>query len=137
QLTVGGSGTVTLTAGAIDLKSPVTSTSGSIILNGDTVVENSLSTAGNITVLGGINEAGAGVVGAAVLTTSSSVSLSNNNAIKSFQATNSGAGNVLLTNTASTFTVAGISQTGGGNVTVTNTGNMSISGAVATSANGN
>src|SRR5947207_15987069 len=58
------------------------------------------------------------------------------NAVTNFNATNTGAGNVSLTNTAATLGITGITQNTG-NVTVGNTGAISTSGAITTAANGN
>ena len=52
------------------------------------------------------------------------------NTIGTFNATNNGAGNVALTNTAATLTVTGVSETGAGSVTLNNTGALSLTGAV-------
>ena len=94
----------------------------------------SLTTGGTITETGG----GAILGNTGTLTTSSGTgtTLNNvNNAVSSFNATNSTSGNVSLTN-STTLTVAEISQAGSGAVTVANTGALTVSGAVSGSGGG-
>jgi hypothetical protein len=67
-----------------------------------------------------------------------------NNTISSFNATNNGSGDIQLAlivgqvvssnNSASTLSIAGISQSGGGNVLIDTTGALAITGAVNTGA---
>jgi len=57
------------------------------------------------------------------------------NAVGSFNATNTGSGNIELTNTAAPLSVTGISQAGGGDVTINNTGAISVGGATVTGGN--
>ena len=59
------------------------------------------------------------------------------NTIGSFHATNSTSGAVSLTNTSTTLTLTGITQSGtaaGSDVTINQTGNMSVTGAISTTA---
>ncbi len=139
-ISASGAGAVTLTAtGAtsdIILDTSVTSGSGQVtLMAGRNVTLNAggISTTGNVAVTGttgAIDEAGAGLINGALLTTVSATGtmLNNLNTLTSFTATNTTTGNVQLTNTASTLTVTGIMETGGG-ITVSNTGNLTTSTA--------
>ncbi len=76
--------------------------------------------------------AGGGAVSAGQLTVNSSTgaTLNNSNAVGTFHATNTASGAISFTNTATTLTLSGITETGG-TVTVTNTGNIVVTGAIS------
>ncbi|MGH8217747.1 MAG: filamentous hemagglutinin N-terminal domain-containing protein [Steroidobacteraceae bacterium] len=83
---------------------------------------------------GAISESGAGLINTTgALTTQSvggTVLAANQSAVGSFNATNTGSGDVQLVN-AAPLTIAGISQLGGGAVTVNNAGGTTLAGAVS------
>jgi hypothetical protein len=121
----GGGGLTVNNTGAIAVTGLVTAGSGGAI---------------NLTASGALAESGVGRINTTgTLTTNSAggTTLLNNNAVTSFNATNTTSGDLQLANTAATLTITGINQTGGGNVTVGNTGALTTSGAITTAANGN
>ena len=72
-----------------------------------------------------------GAITADLLTTVSTggTLLNSANAVGSFNATNTGSGNIELTNTAAPLGITGISQAGGGDVIINNTGAITVGGA--------
>jgi filamentous hemagglutinin family protein len=83
-----------------------------------------------------ISESASGSITAGALITTSvgGTALNNANAVGSFSATNSGVGNISLTNAATTLALGAISNAGGGSLTVNNTGAISVNGAISTGA---
>ncbi len=79
--------------------------------------------------------AGVALTGALLTTTSTGGTTLNSaaNDVTSFNATNTGSGNIALTDdtNASTLTITGITQSGTGNVSVTDTGTMTSSGVIS------
>ena len=116
---------------------------GNVLISntGNLDINGAVDTTGNVdlTASEAITESGDGrIVNAAILATQSSggQTLNGINSINSFQATNSGSGDIELSNTANLLTITGISQTAGGNIVVdNNTGNVTISGVVDTTGN--
>ncbi len=108
---------------------------GGIALN-DGLVKTTGTVALTASGSGAISQSTTGIVSASTLTTNSSAgtTLGGANTVSSFNATNTASGNIVLTDTATTLTVSGISQSGGGNVSVTNTGAITSTGAIT--ANG-
>ena len=119
-----GTGTTTVNnTGAVTTSGTISTTGTgliSLIASGaETLGANVTATAGpaNITLnAGGLINQTAGVIGGALLTTSSvgGTTLNGANTVSSFNATNTTSGNVALTNAAGTLTVTGISQAGAG-----------------------
>ncbi|MHB8121545.1 MAG: filamentous hemagglutinin N-terminal domain-containing protein [Desulfuromonadaceae bacterium] len=159
DLTVGTSGITTFTGavGATPLNSLTINAGGTTYINGGAVITTGATgqTYNNNVVLGGDDtmlNAGPGsiVVGssgsittAGLLTTvsGSGQDLAGNggNAIAAFNATNSGSGDINLTNNAQPLTITGINQTGGGlHITnggeITSTGPLTVSGATSITA---
>ncbi len=95
---------------AIAVDAAITGASGTLVL-----------TAG-----GTISQTAAISVG--TLTTSSvgGTTLGGANAIGTFSATNTGSGNISLTDGAANLLISSVSQSGGGNVTLTNSGNLVV-----------
>ena len=86
----------------------------------------------NLTAGGAITDSGA-IIGSELTTNSvGGTVLSFGNDIASFNATNSGSGNIQLSNTANLLTISGITQSGSGNVIVTNTGALTTSDVINT-----
>jgi len=81
--------------------------------------------------------AGGSLTTTGLLTTKSAggTILNGANAVDSFAATNTGSGNIELTNTSLNLALAGISQTGAGAVTVTNTGSITSTGTINSDGN--
>ncbi|MCY2990939.1 MAG: autotransporter-associated beta strand repeat-containing protein, partial [Planctomycetota bacterium] len=134
-----GAGTITLTANNVFGGSVSIINAASAQLtdtNGIDVSGASLTGSLSLTAGGVITDSGA--ITGTTLTTSSvgGTVLDFGDTVSTFNATNTGSGNIQLTNTAGTLTVTGISQAGGGNVTVGNTGQLTTSGAISTAANG-
>jgi hypothetical protein len=79
---------------------------------------------------------GNGIINGTLLTTHSvgGTTLNSANSVTSFNATNTGSGNISLTNNVA-LNVTGISQSGGGSVNVTNTGSITTSGMIAGDGN--
>jgi len=71
-------------------------------------------------------------ISSGLLTTSSATGtiLNGANTVSGFNATNTGSGNISLTNTTATLDIAGISQSNSGNVSITNTGAMDVNAVV-------
>ena len=149
-LTAGGTNNVDLAAtGAnsdIVLNGATSSGSGSISANaGKDITINTggdITTTGNVTLnaakaatTGTVTEAGGKILTAALLTTSSmgGTKLNNANTVNSFNAANTGGGNVELINAAAPLTITGISNTGGGNNAVVNAGAITTTGKITTS----
>ncbi|HEY7579140.1 MAG TPA: filamentous hemagglutinin N-terminal domain-containing protein [Acetobacteraceae bacterium] len=124
----------------IAINSSITGASGGLILSaGNTTKTGSITIAAPIGVgtmsatsgaAGSISEspgsgeiAGGQITTTGLLTTKSGTgtTLDGDNAVASFNAVNTGSGNIVLANTAETLTITGISQSGGG-VSVANTG---------------
>jgi hypothetical protein len=109
---------------------------GAISITGTVVMgaNNTTSLTSNST----INEFGTGAVTGGTLTTTSvgGTSLGGANTITNFSATNTGSGDVILTDTANLLTIANVNETGTGNVTVSNTGALTTTGPISTT-NGN
>ena len=125
--------------GSLDLGT--ISTNGGVLdvtAAGDITADDSIGTSnGNVylTSSGAIRESGAGLVSTTgTLTTSSATGedLEGANTVGTFNATNTGSGDIVFTNTATPLTVAAVSQTGGGYVTVNNTGAIGITGTIGT-----
>ena len=105
--------------GGGDLILTATGATSSLLVNAP-VSSTSVTTA---TAGAAITESGSGTFTSVVLTTSSVTgeTLGDANAVAEFNANNTTSGSIGLTNTITTLTVTGISQTGGGSVTVNNT----------------
>jgi hypothetical protein len=118
-VTAGGAGTIGLTAtsGALAVNAAVSSTSGNITATAGTAIteSGSLATSGLLST-----------------TSSSGTTLNGANTVGSFHASNSGSGDIALTNTATTLTVTGVSETPAGNITLANTGDLTNSGVIST-----
>ena len=109
-----------LTLGGITAKTTgAQSYSGAVTLTGATTLTSTGST---------ISESGSGAIGGSSLTTTSvgGTTLNGANTLTGLTATNTGSGDIDLTNTTSTLDVGNISQAGGGNVAITNTGAMTV-----------
>ena len=119
------------------------STSGAITaVAGRNIILNAgnFSTSGNenlTATLGDINEAGAGIINGALLTSNSALgtTLNNANTITSFNASNSGAGIISLTNTVAPLTITGITQNGTGAVSVNNADMIAITRRIYAGSN--
>jgi filamentous hemagglutinin family protein len=107
--------------------------SGAITINA--AMSGSAATVRLIAAGGGVTEGTSGTITAANLITSSvgGMTLTNTNILNSFNASNSGGGDIVLSNAAATLAVTGISQAGGGSVTVNNSGEITTSGAIISS----
>lgn len=107
--------------------------SGAITINA--AMSGSAATVRLIAAGGGVTEGTSGTITAANLITSSvgGTTLTNTNILNSFNASNSGGGDIVLSNAAATLAVTGISQAGGGSVTVNNSGEITTSGAIISS----
>lgn len=129
-----GTGNINLNANTISGSGNISVTAGqNVNLNAGNI-----TTAGNVTLAassGSINEAGAGQISGALLTTSSATgtTLNNANTVTSLNASNTSSGNIALTNTG-TLTITGINQAAG-NLTINNTGAITQSGAISVLGN--
>ena len=145
-LTVAGTTSVNAGAGPITLNIATNALTGAVSLN-DTGA-NSVSLTNNAaTVLGTSSVAGGalsvfatgpitqtGTLTAATLNVGGTggTTLTGANQIATFTATNSGSGNISLTNTGAPLIIPGINNAGGGNITVTNSGgSITTSGAIS------
>ncbi len=126
--------------GTISVLNPVTwanANSLTLTANNQIRVDAALTSSGGAPIIlnagGLISQAGGSISTSGLLTTTSvgGTTLIGPNAVGSFNATNSGSGNISLTNTAAPLTITGISQAGGGSVTVSNTGALAVSGTVS------
>ena len=122
---------------------------GTVTVNntGSVVVAGTVSAAGGsaigLTSTGTLSEAGSGLIsttGTASISSSGGANLGGANAISSLTATNTTGGAISLTNTSTTLTVTGITQSGtaaGSDVTINQTGALSTTGAISTTATAN
>jgi autotransporter-associated beta strand protein len=125
--TVGFFGDMTTDEGVSNLAINTGTGADSVTLDGNLAVPTSVSiTSGTIT-----NPFGA--ITTASLTTSSvgGTTLSRPQAVGTFNATNSGSGNISLTNSAPTLNVTGLSEVNGGTATINNTGALTFSNALS------
>ncbi len=110
----------------------IISNTGAITVGGATV------TAGDLTLTASSTIGQSGAIAADLLTTSSAggTLLNSANTVGAFKATNTGTGNIVLTNTAATLDLQGIAQNTG-DVVIANTGAITQSAAgITTAANG-
>ena len=126
---IGAAGGVTITGGGSFTANAGGATSDVIFnsaINTGTGAIN-LTAGRNVTEL-----AGGSLTTTGLLTTKSAAgtTLNGANAVDNFAATNTGSGNIELTNTSLNLALAGISQTGAGAVTVNNTGGITSLGVI-------
>ena len=127
---------------SLTLMGTVSAGTGGLSVNniyaGGSILVKSTTTSGgavNLTAAGAITESGPGLINTTGTLTTSSVGgtiLNGANAVGGFSATNTGSGDISLTTTAATLTVAGIGQVGGGAVSISNTGILTTSGGITT-----
>ena len=114
----------------------VSTTNSSItVTSADDVIidSNIVAGSGNISVTSDVSITGTAILnttGTATLVADDDIILNNANTVSGFDATNTGGGNIEFTNSATTLTLAGISQASGGNVIINNTGQIGINGSV-------
>ncbi len=133
-----GAGAITVThAGSLITGGAVSSEGGNITLqaDGDLTMSERVQTEGDVSLTadGAIAQTGAGrVLTTARLTTVSrgAQSLTGANTVQSFVATNTGAGDIELTNTVDALELLGVAQSDGA-IVVTQVGDLLASGAVA------
>ena len=144
-VTAAGSGGVDLTATGLNsdilTNSNIQSATGALTLDaGKNVTLNAgnLTTSGSVslTAVKRISEAGTGFISGGLLTTHSSTgtALNSANQVTGFNATNSAAGDIRLSNSG-LLNVVAISETGG-DVSITNAGTMTVLGAVTAAGGG-
>ena len=116
----GGQTLLSLNGGTITMSGSIGLSSGNVALTATSTIAESGGPMG-------------GAIGCGLLTASSvgGMTLSGPNTVASFNAKNTGGGDVQLANTAATLTVIGVSQSSGGNVQVGNTGAIVVTGAIA------
>ncbi len=122
-VTAPGANSVIISGVGITIAGRVTSTSGAI----------SATSSGNI------GESGSGFISTTGTLTTSSVNgqvLGGANAVGTFSGTGSSTGSIILTNTATTLTLTGVTESSGA-VTINNTGNIAVTGAISAGAGQN
>jgi len=132
-----GSGTLNLSVGVDNSHLATIGSQFNLLSGGDISLAAGVTFPGEIGLqAGGMITQSAGTLSATMLKTSSvgGTNLNQANAVASFNASNSGSGNIGLANSVE-LNITGLSHTGGGDVNVLNVGSVTVSGPVSFSGN--
>ncbi|HET6884554.1 MAG TPA: hypothetical protein VFI31_30650, partial [Pirellulales bacterium] len=139
SVTLGSGTTVTVDAGAFTSANFVDNGTLVFNLSGAVNLAEPVSGTGSLTLTStsnAVTQNAAITVSTLNVNAATGITLNNaSNAVSTLNASNSGSGNIALTNAAA-LTVGGISQTGSGTITLANTGAVTIGGAVTSTGSG-